>query len=150
MNRTNGVGRHTSVIPEAPGLSRGESSQANPPVNPIHTRSVNHTIAASTRQTIDVDHDLNTSQTGTHITAAAIVQVTNNVPIVVERPWYFNNLGVATGTDAFGVTIPQKNYYFAEAASLKANKVGQPAYNSYLDLYQMFHLVKVSAFSYVR
>lgn len=108
--------------------------QANPPVNPIHTRSVNHTIAASTRQTIDVDHDLNTSQTGTHITAAAIVHVTNNVPIVVERPWYFNNLGVATGTDAFGVTIPQKNYYFAEGASLKANKAGQPAYNTFVSV----------------
>src|SRR5260370_41810340 len=31
-NRTSGVGRHTSVIPEAPGLSRGESSLYFPPV----------------------------------------------------------------------------------------------------------------------
>src|SRR5579859_2044373 len=88
--------------------------QATPTPNPIHTRTVNHSIAASTRQTIDVDKDLGTSSSGSHIDAAALVQVTNNVPVIAVRPWYVNAVGVNSGTDAFGVITPQKSFYFAE------------------------------------
>jgi hypothetical protein len=109
--------------------------QATPTPNPIHTRTVNHTIAASTRQTIDVDNDLGTSQTGPHIDAAAQVQVTNNVPVIAERPWYVNALGITSGTDAFGVLTPQKAFYFAEADSQKASQAGQPAYNTYVSIF---------------
>ena len=108
--------------------------EANPPTNPTHVRKVTHTIAAATRQTIDVDTDLGTTTTGPHIDAAALVQVSSGPGIIVERPWYFNNLGVNSGTDAFGVTTPHKAYYFAEADSTKAPKVGQPDYNTFVSV----------------
>jgi hypothetical protein len=108
--------------------------QANPPTNPTHVRKVTHTIPAATRQTFDVNADLGTTTTGPHIDAAALVQVTSGPGIIVERPWYFNNLGVNSGTDTFGVTTPQKAYYFAEADSTNAPKVGQPDYNTFVSV----------------
>ena len=76
--------------------------------NPISTRTVQHTLPAAERQTIDMDKDLGTSTTGPHIDASAVVHVTSGPAIIVERPWYFNTIGVNSGTDAFGVTVPQK------------------------------------------
>jgi len=109
-------------------------SQMNPPANPTITRQIHHTVPAATRQTIDVDHDLGTGTTGKHIDAAAIVQVTSGPAIIVERPWYFNNLGVNSGTDSFGVTTPHMAYYFAEADSTNAPKPGQPDYNTFVSV----------------
>ncbi|MFL5587339.1 MAG: hypothetical protein ACJ8DI_06730, partial [Ktedonobacteraceae bacterium] len=108
--------------------------QANPPTNPTHVRKVTHSIPAATRQTFDVNADLGTTTSGPHIDAAALVQVTSGPGIIVERPWYFNNLGVNSGTDTFGVTTPQKAYYFAEADSTNAPKVGQPDYNTFVSV----------------
>src|SRR3989440_422216 len=108
--------------------------QANPPPNPTHVRKVTHSIPAATRQTFDVNADLGTTTTGPHIDVAALVQVTSGPGLIVERPWYFNNLGVNSGTDSFGVTTPQKAYYFAEADSTKAPKVGQPDYNTFVSV----------------
>ncbi len=108
--------------------------QANPPTNPTHVRKVTHSIPAATRQTFDVNADLGTTTSGPHIDAAALVQVTSGPGLIVERPWYFNNLGVNSGTDTFGVTTPQKAYYFAEADSTNAPKVGQPDYNTYVSV----------------
>ena len=104
--------------------------QANPPT----TRTVQHTVLAGTRQTIDVDKDLGTSTTGPHMDASAIVKVTSGPAIIVERPWYFNTIGVNSGSDAFGVTVPQKAYYFAEANGIKAAKPGQPDYNTFVSV----------------
>jgi hypothetical protein len=108
--------------------------QTNPPANPTLTRTVQHTLAAATRQTIDVDKDLGTSTTGPHIDASAIVQVTSGPAIIVERPWYSNTIGVNSGTDAFGVTVPRKAYYFAEANSIRAAQPGQPDYNTFVSV----------------
>src|SRR6266699_2017258 len=71
---------------------------------------------------------------GTHMDASAIVKVTSGPAIIVERPWYFNTIGVNSGSDAFGVTVPQKAYYFAEADSIKAAKPGQPDYNTFVSV----------------
>lgn len=104
--------------------------QTSPPT----TRAIQHTLPAATRQTIDVDKDLGTSITGPHMDASAIVNVTSGPAIIVERPWYFNTIGVNSGTDAFGVNVPQKAYYFAEADSIKANVPGQPDYNTFVSV----------------
>src|SRR5438270_696540 len=108
--------------------------EATPPTNPSHVRKVSHTIPAARRETIDVDMDLGTTTDGPHIDAAALVQVTSGPGIIVERPWYFNNLGVNSGTDTFGVTTPRKAYYFAEADSTNAPKAGQPDYNTFVSV----------------
>lgn len=103
--------------------------------NPPNTKTVQHTIPAATRQTVDVDKDLGTSPTGPHIDASAIVQVATGGPaIIAERPWYFNTLNVNSGSDAFGVVVPQKTYYFAEGNSVKAAQPGQPAYNTFVSV----------------
>ena len=104
--------------------------QTNPPT----TRAIQHTVSAGTRQTIDVDKDLGTSSTGPHMEASAIVNVTSGPAIIVERPWYFNTINVNSGTDAFGVTVPKKAYYFAEAESIRAAKPGQPDYNTFVSV----------------
>ena len=108
--------------------------EATPPTNPTHVRKVAHVVPAATRQTFDVDADLGTTTNGPHIDAAALVQVTSGPGIIVERPWYFNNLGVNSGTDTFGVTTPQKAYYFAEADSTNAPSPGQPDYNTFVSV----------------
>ena len=61
---------------------------------------INPWLPAATRQTFDVDRDLGTTSSGPHIDVAALVQVTSGPGLIVERPWYFNNLGVNSGTDA--------------------------------------------------
>ena len=102
--------------------------------NPTSTRTVQHILLPATRQTIDVDKDLGTSTTGPHMDVSAIVKVTSGPAIIVERPWYFNTIGVNSGTDAFGVTVPQKAYYFAEADSIRAASPGQPDYNTFVSV----------------
>ena len=102
--------------------------QTTPPT----TKAVQHTVPAATRQTINVDQDLGTSSTGARIDTSAIVNVTSGPAIIVERPWYFSAIGVNSGDNAFGATVPQKTYYFAEADSVKANTTGQADYNTFV------------------
>jgi len=94
-------------------------------------RTVPHNVNASSRFTIDVDKDLNDSPTGPHISVAAIVQVTNSVGIVAERPMYFNVLGVHSGTDVVGATAPGKSYYFSEADETQS---GSANYHTFLTM----------------
>src|SRR6266516_1631382 len=94
-------------------------------------RTVPHSVNASSRYTIDVDHDLNDSPTGPHLSVAAIVQVTNGVGIVAERPMYFNVLGVSSGTDVVGATAPGKTYYFSEADETQS---GSATYHTFLTM----------------
>jgi kumamolisin len=77
-------------------------------------------VPASTRQTENVNTDVGAPLTGTtHLSLAAIV--TSTIPVVVERPMYFNNhtiVGIASGTDVLGATSPGTDYYFSEASSV--------------------------------
>ncbi|TMB86957.1 MAG: peptidase S53, partial [Chloroflexi bacterium] len=94
-------------------------------------RTVAHSVNASSRSTIDVDKDLNDSPTGPHISVASIVQVTNSVGIVAERPMYFNVLGVHSGTDVVGATAPRQSYYFSEADETQS---GSANYHTFLTM----------------
>jgi pro-kumamolisin-like protein len=94
-------------------------------------RTIAHTVSASSRSTIDVDSDLGDTPTGPHLSVAAIVQVTNNVGIVAERPMYFNVLGVHSGTDVVGATAPGKSYYFSEADETQS---GSASYHTFLTM----------------
>lgn len=72
-----------------------------------------HTVAASTRATVSVNNDLNVTITDPQQAVATIVQ--SDVPIVAERPMYFNLHGVNSGTDVVGATnASQTSFYFAE------------------------------------
>jgi kumamolisin len=76
-------------------------------------------VPASTRETENVNTDVNAPVTGTiHLSLATIV--TSTVPVVVERPMYFNShtvVGIASGSDVLGATNPSTDYYFSEASS---------------------------------
>lgn len=75
--------------------------------------SKQHTVAPSTRLTISVNDDLHVATTDPQQAVATIVQST--VPIVAERPLYFNFHGVPSGTDVVGATSAnQTSFYFAE------------------------------------
>src|SRR5947209_1620639 len=69
--------------------------------------------------------------TGPHLSVAAIVKVTNGVGIVAERPMYFNVLGVRSGTDVVGATVPQLSYYFSEADQTQS---GSANYHTFLTM----------------
>ncbi|GAC1389603.1 MAG: hypothetical protein NVSMB38_04320 [Ktedonobacteraceae bacterium] len=72
-----------------------------------------HTVAPSTRATVSVNSDLNVATTAPQQAVATIVQA--SVPIVAERPLYFNFHGVNSGTDVVGATnAGQTSFYFAE------------------------------------
>lgn len=79
-----------------------------------------HTIAASSRGTVSVMSDLNIPDTGkAYASISVIVQAVANgngviVPIVAERPMYFNfGNRVYSGTDVMGATdASQTNFYF--------------------------------------
>jgi kumamolisin len=76
-------------------------------------------VPPSTRSTENVNTDVNAPYTGSkHLSLAAIV--TSTIPVVVERPMYFNShiaLGIASGSDVLGATTPGTDYYFSEASS---------------------------------
>jgi Pro-kumamolisin, activation domain len=81
-----------------------------------------HTIAASTRGTIYVNGDLGISSTSPQQAIAAIVQVSSGPAIVVERPMYFNFLGIRSGTDVVGATSPQTTYYFPRVDTRRSGR----------------------------
>ncbi len=79
----------------------------------------NHSVAPSTRSTVNVNDDLGISPTAGHVSVAAIVS--SNMAIVAERPMYFNYFGIKSGTDVLGATSPQETYYFPEANSTRSD-----------------------------
>ena len=75
--------------------------------------SKQHTVTPSTRLTVSVNGDLNVLATAPQQAVATIVQ--SNIPIVAERPLYFNFHGINSGTDVVGATnANQTSFYFAE------------------------------------
>lgn len=89
--------------------------------------TIPHTIAANTRFTITVNNDLGVANTATlevHSTVVTSVAANGNpaVPIVVERPLYFNAHGVAGGTDVQGATSTGTSFFFAAGDSSSSSQ----------------------------
>jgi kumamolisin len=76
------------------------------------SRVVTHTVAASTRVTVNVNDDLHIPSTAPQQAISAIVQVTSGPGIVVERPMYFDFKGIRSGTDVIGATKLATSFYF--------------------------------------
>jgi kumamolisin len=75
--------------------------------------TIQHTVNASSRYTVSANGDLNISPYAAQQAISAIVRST--IPIVAERPMYFNHV-VASGTDAIGATnATHTTFYFAES-----------------------------------
>lgn len=79
-----------------------------------------HLVPPSSRYTVNVNNDLGISNTAAQQAISTIVQSvagasTPAVPIVAERPMYFNYRGVKSGTDVLGATnATNTTFYFAE------------------------------------
>src|SRR5205085_9555882 len=79
-----------------------------------------HQILPSTRYTVNVNSDLGVATSAPQQAISMIVQSigvgsTPVVPVVVERPMYFNYRGVKSGTDVLGATnATSTSFYFAE------------------------------------
>ena len=67
-------------------------------------------VPGRSRVTVDVNAFLEAGADN-----SALVETVNDVPVVVERPMYFNYKGAWTGGhDVMGVTEPREDWYFAE------------------------------------
>jgi kumamolisin len=90
-------------------------------------QTVTKTVNASTRYTVNVNTDLHVAPTSYHYSVATLIS--SNIPVVAERPMYFNSslVGLASGTDVVGATNPGTSYYFSEANS-------SPGYNTFLTM----------------
>ncbi len=79
-----------------------------------------HQILPSTRFTVNVNSDLGVATNAPQQAISMIVQSigvgsTPVVPVVAERPMYFNYRGVKSGTDVLGATnATSTSFYFAE------------------------------------
>lgn len=79
-----------------------------------------HLVPPSSRFTVNVNNDLGIPNTAAQQAISTIVQSvagvsTPAVPIVAERPMYFNYRGVKSGTDVLGATnATNTTFYFAE------------------------------------
>lgn len=93
--------------------------------------SISHTVAASSRATINVNQDLNIPSNGAKQAISMIVQVTSGPGIVAERPMYFTFHGISSGTDVLGATSPGTSYYFPVADTLQT---GDRNYSSYITM----------------
>jgi hypothetical protein len=92
--------------------------------------TVQHTVSASTRSTVDVNGDLHVALTDPQQAISAIVS--SNIPIVAERPLYFNLHGIASGTDVVGATnASNTTFYFAEGDS---RQTGSSSYATYVTI----------------
>jgi kumamolisin len=99
--------------------------QNKPPV------TVQHLVNPSARYTVSVNADLGISTTAPQQAISAIVQ-SSQVPIVAERPMYFNFHGVKSGTDVMGATnATNTSFYFAEGDNRQAGSV---AYSTYISI----------------
>ena len=115
--------------------------------DPSHTATVNitylfqnrpavvrqHLVAPSTRGTVSANADLGISSSAPQVAISAIVQsvaTTSNptpVPIIAERPMYFDFHGLRSGTDVLGATnATGTQFYFAEGDT----RLASPTTNS--------------------
>ncbi len=76
------------------------------------SRTIAHSVPASTRVTVNVNDDLHIPSTAPQQAISAIVQVTSGPGIVVERPMYFDFKGIRSGTDMIGATKLATSFYF--------------------------------------
>jgi hypothetical protein len=82
--------------------------------------TIPHTVNAGTRSTVSVNADLHVATTAPQQAISTIVQ--SNVPIVAERPMYFDFHGIKSGTDVVGATHANNtNFYFAEGDSRQSS-----------------------------
>jgi kumamolisin len=95
--------------------------------------TITHTVAKSSRATINVNLDLNIKTTDKQEPISAIVKVTSGPGIVAERPMYFNFKGIQSGTDVIGATIPGTSYFFAEADTIATNSATYYTYITVLN-----------------
>ncbi len=84
--------------------------------------TVTHNVPASTRATFTANQDLGIRSTDPQQAISAIVHVTSGPGIVVERPMYFNYLGIQSGTDVVGATNPGKTYFFPKADTRRSGR----------------------------
>ena len=87
-----------------------------------------HLVPPSTRGTVSANADLGISSTAPQVAISAIVQSVATpgnptpVPIIAERPMYFNFHGTRSGTDVLGATNATNTlFYFAEGDTRQAN-----------------------------
>jgi len=84
------------------------------------TKTVAVNVAATTRLTENVDHDLGfspTQSTSASVSSTVTVNSTstpNCTGIVAERPMYFHFAGAQSGSDALGATQTSSHFYFAD------------------------------------
>ncbi len=92
--------------------------------------TIMHMVSPSTRYTVDVNTDLGVAIDAPQEAISAIVHSTP-VPIVAERPMYFDLHGIASGTDAVGATnATNTTFYFAEGDS----RQGSSTYYTYITI----------------
>jgi subtilase family serine protease len=83
--------------------------------------TVQHSVNPGTRSTVSANADLHVASTAPQQAISFIVQ--SNVPIVAERPMYFNFHGIKSGTDVVGAThATNTSFYFAEADTRLSSK----------------------------
>ena len=77
----------------------------------VQTQNV--TVGPTSRETVDVWLAL-----GSDVDTSFTVESTNNVPILVERPMYFNYHSIwPGGHDVMGCAAPKASWFFAEGAT---------------------------------
>lgn len=92
---------------------------------------IQHLVNPSTRYTVSANADLHVPGSAPQQAISAIVQSTP-VPIVAERPVYFNFHGIKSGTDAMGATTATNTlFYFAEGDSRLA---GAMIYSTFITM----------------
>jgi hypothetical protein len=79
-------------------------------------KKVSFTVERATRHTQYVNNDLNVKQNDLNgAILSATVSTSDCAGITAERPMYFTNFhGTSSGTDVFGATSTQNDFYFAE------------------------------------
>lgn len=79
-------------------------------------KKVSFVVERATRHTQYINNDLGIKQNDLNGAILSATVSTSDCPgILAERPMYFTNFhGTSSGTDVFGETTPQQDYYFAE------------------------------------
>ncbi len=90
-----------------------------------------YTVFAGTRYTVYVNSDLGLKPSGPKVSMAA--SVSSTLPIVAERPMYFNFHGVSSGTDVLGATSLQTTYYFPYGNTTHSGSTNDSTYITMLN-----------------
>lgn len=91
--------------------------------------TVQHTVNPGTRFTVSANADLHIPVTAPQQAISVIVQ--SNVPVVAERPMYFDFRGIKSGTDVVGATnATSTTFYFAEGDA----RLASMSYYTYLTI----------------